>query len=177
MKLPSPKIFLIPLLILSMINCKGEKQDDSLIQDTEKQNSGKLTKTDIDQIKYVDYILSDQSANLTADWVRFNGLLEEVEKLKKGELNFFKEDIVLIRTLTEEFNNTIPEKLKVPEVTTRISVLENSLFNLHSELNLERDSKTYSLKSIKELLIALSNLKLQINKKLEMDSQNIIKPQ
>ena len=133
--------------------------------------------TILESIKYVDYILSDQSLKALNEWVKFQELQEEIEKLKNGEVNFFKDDIVLITTLFEELENTIPENINTPEVTTRITVLKNTLFNLNSELKLERRDKNYSLKSIKELLIASSNLKLQINKKLEMDSQNIIKPQ
>ncbi len=166
-------LFLTPFLL---INCKKEDQTE-ITNKNEVQNSNKITKSDINDIKYIDYILSDQSVKAVSEWVKFQELQEEIEKLKNGEINFFKEDIVLITTLFEELENTIPVNINNPEVTTRITVLKNTLFNLNSELNLERSDKSHSLKSIKELLIASSNLKLQINKKLEMDSQNIIKPQ
>lgn len=172
----SKVLFFLSILLL-LVNCKKENQVNNATSKDEVQNSNKISKSDIKNIKYVDYILSDQSLKAVSDWMKFQELQEEIEKLKNGELNFFKEDIVLLNTLYEELENTIPENLNNPEVTTRITVLKNNSFNLNSELNLDRNEKSYGINSIKELLVAASNLKLQINKKLEMDSQNIIKPQ
>ena len=176
MKYPNYKILLFSFFLISLTNCKKETQQAEILN-KDNQESQKILKSDIDIIKYTDYILSDQSVKVTADWVKFLELQDEIEKLKKGELTFFRDDIVLIKTLTKELKEAIPESLNKHVITTRITVLENNLYNLHSELNLKRPTKNYTLKSIKALLISASNLKLQINKQLEMDSQNIIKPQ
>lgn len=153
---------------------------DNPAQDTTKattQIDSKISKTDIDDLKYVDYVLSRASQKTTSDWTKFHELETEIEALKEGTLSFFKDDATLLKTFIEDLNTSIPESLNKEDVTTRISAIENALYFLYSELNLNRQDKTFSLKAIKNLLISVSNLKLQINKKLELDAQNIVKPQ
>jgi hypothetical protein len=166
---------IISFLII-FISCKKESSINNENIQTE-QNTNIITKTDIKNIKYIEYVLSNQSKKVTNNWVKFQELKNNVEVLKKGDLSFFKDDSVLLKAFIEDLKNEIPQNLNIPEITTRITVLQNCFYNLHNEISLNRNTKTYVIKSIKEALISVSNLYLQINKKLELDSQNVQKPQ
>jgi hypothetical protein len=158
-----------------VFSCNKTQSQD--VSKTTVEVTAKILKTDIDKITYVEYVLSRASQKTTADWQNFHELETEIEILKSGKLNFFKEDATILKTFMKNLDKSIPEALNTEDVTTRISALENATYFLFSELNLNRQDKTFSLKAIKGLLIAVSNLKLQINKKLELDAQNIVKPQ
>ena len=136
-----------------------------------------ILKIDIDKISYIDYVLSDASLKATADWVKFHELEQEITNLKQAKLSFFKDDAKVLKAFIKNLNETVPDTINREDVTTRITAIENAMYYLFSELNLNRQDKDPSLKAIKNLLISVSNLKLQINKKLELDGQNIVKPQ
>ena len=79
-------------------------------------------------------------------------------------------------TSIKELKEEIPEKLNTPSIQARISVLETCFFKLEGIKDLKNIDKKTILSFIKEVLISHSNLILQINKKLEQESQKIEKP-
>ena len=70
----------------------------------------------------------------------------------------------------------MPQKLVTPAITERLIALETKLLKLHSTLMLSNAKKSELLKNIQELLVATSNLHLQMNKKFELESQVIEDP-
>jgi hypothetical protein len=71
----------------------------------------------------------------------------------------------------------IPSDLDTKEISARITALDTKTQKLNSLLRLAHVSKADKIKVITEFLIAVSNLNLQINKKFEFDTNNILKPQ
>lgn len=68
----------------------------------------------------------------------------------------------------------MPQKLKTNEIMARMVVLETKAQKLNSLLRLDNIPKADRLLAVKEYLVALSNLKLQINKKFEYDKNKAL---
>ena len=64
----------------------------------------------------------------------------------------------------------MPETIKTAPILSRIMALETKLLKLSSTLKLDNMDKATQLSCIKEFLVAMSNLNLQINKKFELDA-------
>lgn len=152
-------------------NTTGEEADQKI-----ELNSQQLTSKDIEQIKYTEFVLSDLSDKAVSNWLKFQELLTQIELLKKGSLSFFKDDKTMLQSVITDLKNEIPEALNDSSILVRVSVLETTILKLEGILNIHNVEKGMSLKAIKEVLVAHSNLILQINKKFEKDSQNIQKP-
>lgn len=135
-----------------------------------------ITPKDIEQIKYVEFALSDAANSKTSDWVSFQNLAIEIENLKKGTLSFFKDDKEILQALIEDLKNEVPESLNRSSILVRISVLETVLYKLDETANLLSSPKEDILEDIEKVLISYNNLIYQINKDTEKESQNIIKP-
>ena len=99
-----------------------------------------------------------------------------MDLLKKANLSFFKEEKKVMETFIKDFKAELPESTKTPTINARITVLETALLKLHSTAKLINVDKKVLLKDIKDLLIAFANLNLQINKKFELEAQEIDKP-
>ena len=112
----------------------------------------------------------------TKDWLKFQELLSQIEVLKGGNTSFFKDDKIILKGFINDLKSEVPESLNEISITVRISVLETTLYKLDEALNLKGLSKQNILNNIKDVLIAHNNIILQINKKLEKESQNISKP-
>jgi len=159
---------------ISLFNCKEKKTEiDSNPVTYEEIN---ITSKDIEGIKYTDYALSNLSEKQIENWLQFQELNSQIEILKKGDLSFFNDETELVTTFIKELKEEIPEKLNTPSIQARISVLETCFFKLEGIKNLKNLDKKTILSFIKEVLISHSNLILQINKKLEQESQKIEKP-
>ena len=137
----------------------------------------KVNSKDIIQIKYTEFALSNLSEKTSKDWLKFIELQEEIAILKKGDLAFFKDDKIVLKSFITDLKNEIPEAVNVPSILVRLSVLETAIFKLEGVANLHNVSKDVLLRAIKDVLVANSNVILQINKKFEKESQNIQKPE
>ncbi|MBN4070211.1 hypothetical protein JYT76_00850 [Olleya sp. AH-315-F22] len=136
----------------------------------------KVTTNDISQLKYTDFVLSNLSEKSTEDWLKFQELQEGIILLKKGDLSFFKDDKAILKSLFTDLKNEIPKTLNTLPILVRLSVLETTIFKLEATSNINNVKKELLLNAIKEVLVAYSNVILQMNKKLEKDSQQIEKP-
>ena len=90
--------------------------------------------------------------------------------------SFFKDEEAIFKTFINDFKAETPATIKSPAIDSRITVLETKLLKLHDSANLDNIDKKVVLKDIKDLFVAFTNLNLQINKKLEFESQVIEKP-
>ena len=91
-------------------------------------------------------------------------------------MSYFKDNNEAITKLVKELKEKIPDTLNTPSVDARITSLETKIYKLESLYNLSTTSKDELSLLIKEFLESVSNLNLQMNKKLEKDSQIIETP-
>ena len=166
----------VSLVLFIVLGCKNNKEQPEASFQSENSQASKITAKDIEGLKYTDFALSDLSEASTKDWLKFRELLSQIDILKKGDLSFFKDDKAILVSFITDLKNEIPEVVNTVSVVVRLSVLETVLFKLEGVSNLNNIHKEVLLNAIKEVLVAHSNLILQINKKFEKDSQNIINP-
>ena len=170
------KSFVIIFCFFSIINCKNKNNELITIDNSITYQEINITAKDIEGIKYTDYALSNLSEKQIEDWLQFQELNTQIEILKKGDLSFFNDETELLSTFIIELKDQIPEDLNSPSIKSRLSVLETCFFKLEGVKDLKNIDKKTILSYIKDVLVSHSNLTLQINKKLEQESQNIEKP-
>jgi hypothetical protein len=166
-------------MTLSIFNfsCKKEISADTTttIEDA-KTYEIKITAQDIKKLNYTEYALSDLAESKTQDWLKFQELSTQIEVLKKGDLSFFQNDKTLLKTFLSDLKSEIPLQLSDPSILVRLNVLETTAFKLEGITKLGNLDKTTILNYIKDVLVSYTSIVFQINKKIEKDSQNIIKP-
>lgn len=99
-----------------------------------------------------------------------------MEYLKSADLAFFKSEPTLLDVFINDLEKEIPDAIKTNEILARITALETKILKLNSLLTLGNIPKKERLEGIKETLVAMSNLNLQINKKFEFEANNISRP-
>jgi hypothetical protein len=166
--------FLLSFILVIGCNTKTE-QITNTISDEEK-DSEIITEKDIENLKYTDYVLSPEANEAVINWQRYQELLMQIDYLKQAEFSFFGGKNEILITFLKDLKNDMPQKLVTPAITERLIALETKLLKLHSTLILSNAKKSELLQNIQELLVATSNLHLQINKKFELESQVIEDP-
>ena len=176
-KLKIPFLYILSSLILFLnFSCNSNTESSKkTLQEVNSENF-KVSAKDIDNIKYTEFALSNLSENATENWLKFHELQEEITILKKGELSFFKDDKAILVSLITDLKNEIPKDLNTLSILVRLSVFETAIFKLEGISSLSNVNKEVILNAIKDVLVANSNVILQMNKKFEKDSQNIEKP-
>lgn len=170
------KLFPLMFAFFLLVACNPDKNKaDKNLSDQEKE-SQTVTAKDIENIKYTDYVLSLESKEAVANWQRYQELLVQMEFLKQADFSFFGGKNELMLNFLNELNINIPQKLAIPAIKERLIALETKILKFHSTLKLSNVNKKELLKDIKEILVATSNLQLQINKKFELESQVIEDP-
>lgn len=162
------------LLVVSLIAC------DKGAQNTEDQkpeiNTGELSSTDIKNIKYTDYVLGNDASKLLIDWKKFQELNIQMGYLKEGDLSFFKNERLEVKSLFDSLKVGLPDTLATKPIISRFVVLETQALKLHNNLSMDNIAKATKLTSVEEVLVAFGHLNLQINKKLEFDANQYFKP-
>ncbi|WP_298893372.1 hypothetical protein [uncultured Psychroserpens sp.] len=171
----------ITLLFISfsllLTNCKGDTVSEVIEETQEEIDARKISQKDIESFRYADFGLSSDAQKAVTDWQKFQELNTQIELLKKSDLSFFNGDLLLLKTFLTELRTEMPEQLQTNEINARITALDTKGQKLNSLLTINNISKEEKLQGIKELLIAVSNLNLQINKKFEFDKNNVFKPE
>ncbi|MCF7559367.1 hypothetical protein L3X39_01860 [Sabulilitoribacter multivorans] len=161
-------------LLLILISCKNNQEagpDDNV----EKQ-SQEITELDISKLKYIDYALDAKTEDTIKDWQAYYQLQDVIINIKKGDLSFFNNNEEEVKILLSKLRENIPQQISSPSVLARILVLETKILKLESLSNLATTSKEELLITIKEFLVACSNINFQMNKKIEFDGRDIEKP-
>jgi len=165
------------LSLLFLFGCKSDPETTEIVETNKTtKDSEQITAKDIEKLRYTDYILSSDAKEATSTWQKYNDLNAQVELLRKGNLSFFKTEKPLLKTYMEDLKKEQPTAVKSPSIDARILVLETQLLKLQSYSTLSNIKKEDILKTIKDFLISFANLNLQINKKLEFESQIIEMP-
>lgn len=166
------RFFLISLFLFS---CKQSPENQSTNSDDKSTYSG-ITESDISKVKFLDYGLDKKTENIVESWGPYIELANIISNLKKGDLSFFKNNNEVTASLLKDLIEKIPDTLNTPSINARLVALETKFLKLESSNNLATTLKEELLQNIKELLETHSNLNLQMNKKLEKDSQIIENP-
>lgn len=169
-------VFCFSFLLL-MTNCNDDNVSGVIKETQEQIDARTISQKDIEALRYADYGLSADSEKAVADWQKFRELNAQIELLNKGDLNFFRGESILLKTFLLEFRNEMPEELKTNEILARTTAFETKTQKLNSLLRISNIEKKEQLQAVKELLISVSNLNLQINKKFEFDKNNVLKPE
>lgn len=169
---PMSKITYVFILFI-LLSC-GESQQTEVVQEVEKSSS--ITKEDIAQIKYTEYVVDPKVAVYTENWNKYTELNDIIAKLKLGDYSYFQDNQEILSTLLTDLQKTIPAELNSPSVMARLVAVENACLKLESLANLSNIDNEEMVSVIGEVLIAFNNMSLQMNKKLERESQQIYKP-
>lgn len=164
-------------LVFLCFSCNQQKTTDTPKADIPKKSSAKLKKEDIENIEYAEYILDSRALNEMSDWSSFQELSKAIEDLKKLDFSFYKDNKKRFDSISREATRKIPQAFREPAIQARLKVLETKMYKLRDAVNLNNIKNEDLLKNIEECLVAYSNLNFQINKSLEIKSQNIEKPQ
>ncbi len=167
----------LTVFCLIFVSCGDDKSttQTSETETTDQQNT--ITAKAIENFKYTDYALSSKSEKALANWEKYQELAIQISYLKKADLSFFNGEKQLLKTAIDEFTATIPEQLQTNPILSRTVIVETTLLKLNENLSIANIDGRVKLMSIKDVLESFSNLNYQINKKLEFDIYDNIKPE
>ncbi|ALJ05331.1 hypothetical protein APS56_09425 [Pseudalgibacter alginicilyticus] len=162
---------------LLLFSCK-ETSETNAAETPEEPISQKISENDISKINYTDYVLDSKTEIAIEDWVKYQEIDAVVKNVKQGDLSYFHDNdrANIIRNFFIALKKAIPDTINTPAISSRILVLETKTWKLESFANLSTTTEEELNQTIKEFLVSFSNLNLQMNKKLEKDSQQIDKP-
>lgn len=169
------KALLYITLFFCVFSCKETDKTQEL--EIEKEViSSKITKSDIANLKYAQFLLDSKTSNSQEFWQKYGELNDVVLRVNQADLSFFKENHEVLIAFIKDLKETIPEEINTPLINARLLALETQMLKLEGVVNLSNPEKKEVLLVVKDFLTAFSNLNLQINKKIEKESQNIVKP-
>lgn len=169
-------VFMFISICFLMTSCGSDKVSEEVKETQEQIDARTIYQSDIAALRYTEFGLSPDAEKVVSNWQKFQTLETETERLKEGDLTFFTQDRLLLTTFLTELQSEMPVPLKTNEILARLTALNTKAQKLHSFLTLDNISKADRLQAIKEFLVTVSNLNLQINKKFEFDKNNILKP-
>nr|WP_321221164.1 hypothetical protein [uncultured Psychroserpens sp.] len=158
-------------------SCKRDKVTQAVVETQEQIEAKTISKQNIESLRFDDYGLSLDSQKAVNDWQKFQELNNHIETLKEADLTYFTGDPLIVQTLLKELRTEMPAQLKTNEISARITALDTKAQKLNSLLRIDNIEKNEKIKAIKEFLVSMSNLNLQINKKFEFEKNNVLKPQ
>jgi hypothetical protein len=169
------KILTLLSLLLLFSGCKKNVKNKDA-ESIEQNNSQGISEKDIEDLDYIEYALDKKTDTIIQDWSEYIQIHDLVNNVKVGDLSFFNDNEKAIKLLLKELKTKIPEAIKSASIEARLLVVETKLYKLESLSNLSTTSKEELLGTIKEFLVAFSNLNLQMNKKVEFDTRVIERP-
>ncbi|WP_299113984.1 hypothetical protein [uncultured Winogradskyella sp.] len=165
--------FLYILVLVVFFSCGDDNSKTTpKVLEEQKQDTKTITAKAIESFKYNDYILSEDAKKEVAQWTRFQELSTQISFLKKADVTFFTAEKDTLKVFLDSLKVSLPENINTNPINSRISVLETKLLKLNNDLTLDNYSVDNKLGSIRDLLIANSNLIFGINKKLEFDKRD-----
>jgi len=172
------KVFIVLIGSIFLMACEkvpSKESPSTEIETIEEPQVTRITQSDIENLDYIEYVLSAASKKAVANWASYTELENLIESIKNADISYFEGDEKIITALIQDLRSTIPEKVNNQSVTARISALETKFHKLESAVRISKTPKTELISTIKEFFISFSNLNLQMNKKLEKDAQDISK--
>ena len=139
------------------------------------ENLKDITAKDIESLRFDDYALSDDSQKTLENWQKYHELEDQIGYIHEADFSFFSGEKGVLKTFINDFEAEMPESIKTAPILARINALETMLLKLNSLLKLNNVDKATRLSAVKEFLVAMSNLNLQINKKFELEANLVEK--
>ncbi len=170
------KCFSFLLSLFLILACNTKKEETIPNVSDEEKNSEIITAKDIENLNFTDYILSPQAKEAVSNWQRYQELIMQVDYLKQADFSYFGGKNELLVSFLKDLEKDMPANVSNSATRERLIALETKLLKLHSTLKLKNSRKKEILSNVKEFLVAVSNLHLQINKKFELESQIIEDP-
>ena len=161
-------------ILLSFFSCNNSNNQE--VNDTAINQIELVSKADVAQIDYIEFLPDSKVKREIGSWEKYQEIDRIVQDVKNANVSFFRSNSEMINTLIEELKTSIPNAVDSPQVQSRMIALETKMFKLESVVNLSNVEKNTLIEAISEFLMAFSNLNLQMNKKIEKESQNIVKP-
>lgn len=171
------RLIILSAFCLMFISCAGDKGTAETSGAENKSQKTVITEKAIENFNYTDYALSSSAEIAVANWEKYQELAIQISYLKKVDLSFFNGDKELLKKFLDELKLGLPENLNTNPITSRTIIIETAVLKLHENLTLDNIDSNIKLASIKEVLVAFSNLNYQINKKLERDIYDKIQPE
>lgn len=160
------KKYIVFILLLQGCN-------NSINNKTKSDLSNKEDYNIISDSKIIIRELSPEAKNIIQQWSSLQELQSIINNLTKGDYSTFKEKDNYLKESIGELRKTLPEKLNIKSITSRLLVLETNFLQLESvlsESSLESKNKVaISNKSIESYY----NFIYQINKTIEKELQII----
>lgn len=171
------RFFKLSLVVLVLFTaCKKETTVTKSEEDLGVLDSLKITKEDISKINYQDIALDVKSNPIVSNWQAYLDVSNGIQALTLPDFTFFNADVDLFNSNLTDLEETIPESINTQAIKARVLVLKTMMLKFQEIESLDTSTKTELLLAIKQVFLAQSNLNLQINKKVEKDSQVIVKP-
>lgn len=169
------KYFSLLLVLVMCLSCKNtqEQNTEPITDEVVEQEPAKVA---IPTLDHVEFALDEKTERVIENWQEYNELADVVANVKEGDLSYFKDNDSLIDTLFKNLKAKSPDTINTPSVAARMVALETKFRKLGSFSNLSTTNPEELDATIKEFLLSFSHLNLQMNKKMEDDSQNIVKP-
>jgi hypothetical protein len=167
------KLILSFFFIVCFFSCK-ENTDN--VQQTEDDSTISISKKTIQNLNYLDFVLDTKVNKITQNWEKYIELEGVILNLKQADLSYFKDNHDMLEALINDLKQTVPDRLNSPSIVSRLIALETKMYQLESVVNLSNVTSETLIIPIKEVLVSFSNLNLQMNKKIERESQKIKKP-
>ena len=156
------------LLIILLHSCNNSvKINDKFSKNNTIENSINITS------KINPQQLSLEAKNITQKWSSLPELKSIINALKSKNYSAFMETDNYLKEFVTELKKTLPKKLNLPPITSRIVVLETNFLELESILSKNQlETKKRSLITEKSIE-SYYNLIHQINKTIEKELQKI----
>ena len=171
-------LYVINIFCFMLMSCGDGKSTTEVIDSKNTTQKLTITAKAIENFDYADYALSTDSEAALSSWEKYQELAIQISYLKKSDLSFFNGDKDVLKKFIGEFKTATPiQFLDNNPIISRMVILETMLLKLNENLTIDNIDGSVKLLSIKEVLIAFSNLNYQINKKLERDIYDKIQPE
>ena len=170
------KLFSLFVGLFLVIGCNSNSEDTTTTLSDQEKDLNRITAKDIASLKFTDYVLGADAKEAVINWQRYQELMTQMDFLKQADFSFFGGKNELLVNFLKDLQKDIPQNVSTPAINDRLIALETKILKFHSTLMLSNADKKQTLKDLKELLVATSNLHLQINKKFELESQIIEDP-
>lgn len=165
------------LCFLLISSCDEDKTSTKVVKTENNEQTPIITAKAIENFKYTDYALSPESETALANWEKYQELAIQISYLKKTDLSFFNSDKAELKKFIIELKASTPKEFLTNPIISRTLIVETALLRLNQNLSLDHIDDQSKLQSIKDVLIAFSNLNYHINKKLERDLYDQIQPE
>ena len=146
------KISLLLSIVFFTLSCSENKIDVN-----QKESKVDFIKNQNQQKKY-----KLKNINSVQEWLEYDQLLEYIKEINDENFSMFIDNDIFLKKFFNDANKSIPDDLNLPEVTSRLLVIETDFWLFIDRLNsLNEKEKLDPL--IEKINISFSNLNFQID--------------